>query len=136
MKKVLLLSVILLATITCFSQTKSFCVQASCKQTISSPQDSALIFGLVTASDGVRTQSWIQLSGPTQSVIVTPGATQTMLRKLAVGTYIYNFTGISLTGTTGSVQDTVVVMAPTIRIKSVLITYQSSTGADSTTLVH
>lgn len=117
MKQLLLIACLFAIVNVSFAQSKSFCIQASCKQTITLPQDSVSIFGQVTASnvggaiDITKLTTWSLISGPTAPTIVTPSANTTVVRKLTAGTYIFNFNGTTASGSSGSVPDTVLVLA-------------------------
>lgn len=132
-KTLLLLSTLLIATIT-FGQAKLFCLAPSCKQT-ANVGDSVTIFAQLTASDGFGSISWKQTGGPgtamTAPVVAagTGSVTQSSfkVKPTADGTYIFTATGASLTGTTTSVADTLVVNLVAKRIAYVLTVYSDST---------
>lgn len=70
-----------------------YCVQVNCPITITAPTDSALIFSATTLSgDTVAAYQWKQISGPTTAILVTPAASQTVVRKLSPGTYTFSLT--------------------------------------------
>ena len=91
MKKILSLLLPLLICGASNAQTSSvFCVQVNCPITITAPTDSALIFGSATITgDTVATYQWKQVSGPT-CILVSPTASQTMVRKMSPGTYVFS----------------------------------------------
>jgi len=111
------------------SQAQSGCfVQASCKQTISLPLDSASIFGVVTSTSAV-TQTWKFVSGPLSAQIATPSASQTWVKKMdAAGTYIFSLTATNATGSQIALDTVVVQPAPPKRIVSVQTFYSDGTS--------
>jgi len=128
MKKITFLLVSTLAFLLTRAQ-QSCTIQANCKQTYTlgpSGKDSVLIYGLVTASDGVKGYTWIQKSGPNTSVLSTPTQSQTYVKGLVAGTYIYGFGATTNTGTIlAPVADTLVVYPFVDGIDSVRIYYRS-----------
>lgn len=104
-------------------------IQANCTQAVqlsASGKDSVLIYGVVTASDGVKTFSWIQKSGPNTAVLSTPTATQTQVKGIVSGTYIFNFSATTVNGTSlAPIPDTLIVQPFVDRIDSVKVFWHS-----------
>lgn len=119
MKQILILSALIASVFFCKAQSSVFCVQVNCPQTVAGPQDSILIFGLGTINtgaiitDSVVSYLWKQVSGPSLSVIASPTAPQTMVRKLTTGTYIFSLTATTKKGQVGIADNAVVTVLPT-----------------------
>lgn len=132
MKK-FLTAVLIFSTVFAHGQNSViFCAQTNCPITITAPQDSALLFGAATitgAKDTVISYLWKQVSGPA-AVLVTPGSSQTMARKLVPGSYVFSMTVTTKLGasqTVASDQLTVLPAPPPPRtVKSV--TFQFING--------
>jgi len=128
MKKAILFSLAILSFILTRAQ-QSCTIQANCRQTYTlsaAGKDSVLIYGLVTASDGVKSYTWAQKSGPNTSVLSTPTATQTYVKGLVPGTYIYGFGATTVKGTVfAPVADTLTVYPFVDGIDSVRVYYRS-----------
>lgn len=114
---------------------KAFVLMPACKQTISTT-DSAQIFARLTASDGFSGITWKQTAGP--ALISLPPALTIWstslqansiftVRNLAAGTYVFQATGTSLSGITGSVIDTLQVNIAPRRIAYTVTVYNDST---------
>lgn len=113
--KTLLLSLAALLSISlAHAQSASiFCVQVNCPQTITAPKDSILIFGAASINgigDTVTSYQWTQTSGPAAAILVTPTASQTMVRKLVPGTYIFSLTVKTKAGNVQTVPSDVVTI--------------------------
>jgi hypothetical protein len=124
-----LLSFILLLSLLSTKAQQVYTIQANCKQTISlssSGKDSAFLFGIVTAAEGVKSYLWTQTSGPNTSVIVTPGSTYTFVKNLVPGVYAFNFSAITNKGTSfAPIPDTLQVLPFVDKIDSIRIYYNS-----------
>lgn len=116
------------------AQSKVFCLQPSCNQTIN-VGDSAFIFAQLTASDGYGNMTWSQKSGPAMVIpttkLASAGASGTQsgfgVRPTVAGTYIFSVTGMSFTGSSGTTLDTLFVNAAAKRIAYITVTYTDST---------
>ena len=76
---------------------------------INLPENSTLLKGTGTDVDGsVISYSWIQISGPTQGVIVSPGNDSTTISNLEQGTYIFELT---VTDNHGAISSDIVQVA-------------------------
>lgn len=120
MKKVAIVISILLIGIVGQAQTNLFCLQPSCPQNIQLPVKSDTVFAQLSATDGTKSISWSQVSGPNQAVlgipILTTNGTQQLLSALPLsnlvsGTYVFKAIGTSTGGTVGSSTTTVMVLA-------------------------
>ena len=118
------------------AQIKAFCLAPNCPQTITTA-DSVTILAQLTTSDGAKAITWLQPGGP---AIKLPAATSTMntalqltssfqLKNLPVGNYVFTATGVSVTGVTGSVTDSLTVIPAPRRIVYTITVYSDSTRA-------
>lgn len=97
------------------SQSSIFCVQVNCPQTITAPTDSALLFGAATITipgDTVTGFTWKQVSGPTTAILITPTSSQTMVRKLVPGSYLFSMTATTKMGNIQTVGNDVITVLP------------------------
>lgn len=115
---------------------KVFCIQADCPQTIYLT-DTLKLSAQLTTSDGFKSITWQQVSGPTKAILGTPTLVwSTGLQALSTvsatglvpGTYTFSATGTSITGTSGSAADSVRVLLPPLRIDSVRVFYNNGTS--------
>jgi len=89
-----------------------FCVQVNCPQTITAPKDSILIFGAATITgDSVISYQWKQVTG-NPVTLVTPTSSQTMVRKLQPGTYVFSMTATTKAGNVQTISSDVVTVLP------------------------
>ena len=116
------------------AQIKAFCLAPSCPQTVTTA-DSVTILAQLTTSDGSKSITWLQTGGP---AIKLPAATSTMntnlqltssfqLKNLPAGNYVFTATGVSVTGVTGSVTDSLTVIPAPRRIAYTITVYSDST---------
>lgn len=128
-KKVLLLATLLGLSCLFVKAQQGCTIQANCKQTLMlSPTglDSILVYGLATASDGIKSYIWSQKSGPSQSLPANTNASQLYVKGLVPGTYIYGFGATTNSGTIlAPIPDTLVVQAFVDKIDSIRIYYRS-----------
>lgn len=105
----------------------SFTVQTNCPILITAPTDSALVFGAASVTDDtISSYIWKQVSGPSTAVFANAAASQSAVRKLIPGIYVFSLT---VTTKRGSIQtilgDQVTVLpAPAPPRKIVKVTYQ------------
>lgn len=122
-----------LVSLSASAQSKVFCLQPSCSQTVN-VGDSATIFAQLTASDGFGSIRWLQVSGPTATIptsklaTVGTGSTQSAisLTPSTAGTYVFSIIGTSFTGSVATVSDTLFVNAAAKRIAYVMTVYTDS----------
>jgi PKD domain len=97
-------ALILFTALGCNGQ--NICVSVDCKDTITYPQTSVTLNGIVTSSDGVKSVLWKVTSGT--SVIANTTVDSTTATLSTSGTYVYLLTGTSLKGAVGTAFDTVI----------------------------
>lgn len=115
MKKLLIIVSLLTATMVHGQNAVVFCAQTNCPITITAPTDSATLFGLGTitgAKDSITGYVWKQVSGPTAAVIVSPTASQTVIRKLVPGSYTFALTVSTKLGGIQTIGGDIVTVAP------------------------
>lgn len=133
MKKIFSILIIALINLSASAQIKTFCLAPNCPQTITTA-DSALILAQLTTSDGFKSIGWVKSSGPaltlpaatTTTNTVLQGTSSFQLKGLAVGVYVFTATGLSITGVTGSVTDTLTVIPAPRRIAYTITVYSDS----------
>jgi hypothetical protein len=141
--KVLISILLVLVSVSGFSQnstTNVFCLAPSCKQSVQLPVSVDTLFARLTTGDGYKSVVWKQLSGPNTATLGTQvinltspsvGASIQPISNLVAGSYVFQATGTSTGGTTGTatvsltVQPAIVVVPPT---KTVRFTISLSNG--------
>lgn len=128
MKRTILLLILAFSYLLTKAQ-QSCTIQANCKQVINlsgTGKDSVLVYGLVTASDGVKGYTWTQLVGPNTATLSTPTAANSYVKGLVPGTYIFGFGATTGKGSIlAPIPDTLQVNAFVDGIDSVRVYYKS-----------
>src|SRR5215217_8299098 len=77
--------------------------------------DSIQLSGTATDSDGLIVgYIWSQVSGPNESVIVSPGSATTIVKNVEAGTYVFQLMAVDNKGATGVNSVSVNVLAPKV----------------------
>lgn len=104
MKKIIIAILLLMFCLGLHAQ--SICVAADCKDTIKFPQITVTLNGHVTSPEGVKSVTWKTLTGI--SVIASPSIPATIATLTTPGLYVFQITGISNKGATGTAFDSVI----------------------------
>lgn len=120
MKKLLLIPILFIAA---FAQAQSLCLQPYCNAIHAQVGDTVPLAAVLTATNGVASLVFTQISGPNTAVQLNPasdyksGSVDTAkvnIAGLAVGTYIFQIIGKDLAGgVTAPKYDSIVVAAAT-----------------------
>lgn len=114
MKKLLLPFCLILSTLAFGQNAVVFTTQTNCPIVITAPTDSAMIFGqasITGANDTVIGYLWKQISGPA-AVLVSPTSSQTMVRKLVPGSYIFSMTATTKLGAVQTITNDQITVLP------------------------
>jgi len=106
-------------------------------QTITLPANSVMLSGSGSDADGIITgYSWVQLSGPSTSIIASSNDSTTLANNLVGGTYEFELTVTDSMGAIGKDTVAIVVAEPRLNnsIQSNVITVYPNPVADITTL--
>jgi hypothetical protein len=114
MKKLLILALLFCSALAHAQNAVIFCAQTNCPLTITAPADSVLIFGQASITgnkDTVTGYQWKQVSGPA-CTIVSPTASQTVIRKMTPGAYVFSMTATTKLGASQTVFNDQVTVLP------------------------
>jgi hypothetical protein len=124
----ILLAFVSLSVFSQNSTTNVFCLAPSCNQSVQFPVYVDTLFARLTTGDGYKSVVWKQLSGPNTATLGTQvinltspsvGASIQPISNLVAGSYVFQATGTSTGGTTGTatvslpVQPAIVIIPPT-----------------------
>lgn len=107
-----------------FGNSQVCLVQCNCSQTVSLP-NVATIWGKTLSTNVLTGLQWQQLSGPTQSTILSPTASLTVVSNLSPGIYMYSLTAKFDNGSTQNALDTLYVTPMVDKVDSIKIFYRS-----------
>ena len=112
----------------CFACKAQICVQVNCPRTISYPQDTIKIAGLITSTDATTT-TWKVIIG--SATIDNPSSISTVARNLSKGgsLFVFALTATSVNGSVGTAFDTVIYVGNQPPIASCGQSYTDTTTA-------
>lgn|GEM_PF-359430 len=116
------------------TENKSPVADAGASQTVTYPVESVTLTGTGKDADGkILTYLWEQISGPSASVIVDPGAPSTVVQGLVQGTYVFQLSVWDDLGGIGT-DTTVVTVNPPVDsiydISSGMVAYYNFNGGN------